>query len=80
VTWKIDNLLIATINLTGLTLSGGNILFTHFDTNAASSTDPLAPTLLFSLVDNVTVNQIPEPSAGLLVLLGCAGLSLRRRR
>jgi hypothetical protein len=79
VTWKIDNLLIATINLTGLTLSGGNILFTHFDTNAASSTDPLAPTLLFSLVDNVTVNQIPEPSAGLLVLLGCAGLGLRRR-
>ncbi len=80
VTWKIDNLLIATVNLTGLTLSGSNILFTHFDTNTSSSTDPLAPTLLFSLVDNVTVNQIPEPSAGLIAVLGCVGLGLRRRR
>lgn len=81
VTWTIDGLLIATVNTSSLTFGGNNILLQYFDTNANSSTDSDAPALLFGLIDNVTVTQIPEPSTFALALLG-GGLfwSLRRRK
>ena len=83
VTFAIDGVRIATIDLTTVSLTGGNILFTQFDINAPSSTDPNAATLLFGLIDNVRVSElfIPEPSAGMLALtgIGCA-LSRRHRR
>ena len=77
-TWKIDNKLIATVDLTGKTLGGDDIFFGQFDVNAFSSTDPNARNLLFGLIDNVTVT--PEP--GSIALLGIAAfpLLLRRRR
>lgn len=77
--WFIDDLLIATVPVGGaVTLAGGNIFFGHSDINAASSTDPNAPALLFTLIDNVVV--VPEPaSAGLLLSLGAVSV-LRRRR
>jgi hypothetical protein len=77
-TWTVDGTLIATIDLNTVTLSGTNIFFGHSDTNATSSTDPNDINLLFSLIDNVVVSVVPEPSA--LALFGLAGLGLLRRR
>jgi MYXO-CTERM domain-containing protein len=80
VTYSIDGLLIATVDLTTVTLGGNNILLNHFDINATSSTDPNAGSLLFGLVDNVRVTVIPEPTVWALGLLGAAGLWCYRRR
>ncbi|HEY3245163.1 MAG TPA: PEP-CTERM sorting domain-containing protein [Phycisphaerae bacterium] len=75
-TWRVDGLLIATIDLNTVTLGGGDIFFGHSDINATSSTDPNAPSLLFTLIDNITV--VPEP--GTLGLLALGGLLIVRRR
>jgi hypothetical protein len=76
-TWLIDGLLIATIDLNTVTLGGNNIFFGHSDINATSSNDPNDVHLLFTLIDNVRV--IPEPSSLSLVGLAAA-MGLRRRR
>ena len=55
VTWHIDGLLIATIDLTTVTISGTNIHFGHSDTNTTSSTDVNDVNLLFTLIDNIRV-------------------------
>ena len=78
VTWSVDGTLLATVNTTGLTLSGDNILFHHYDPNATASTDPNSAALLFTLIDNVQV--IPEPTTASVVGLGLALLALARRR
>ncbi len=80
VTYSIDGLLIATVNTTTAgTLGGGNILFNQYDINSTVSTDPNSPALLFGLIDNVVV-MIPEPTSGVLVLLGGLGLFAAWRR
>ncbi len=76
VTWTMDGTLLATVETTGMTLGGGNILFGHSDINNSSSSDPHAPDLLFTLVDNIAV--IPEPTT--VVLLAAGSLALVRRR
>lgn len=76
VTWTMDGTLLATVDITGMTLGGGNILFGHSDINAGSSADPDAGDLLFTLIDNV--NVVPEPAG--LSLLALGGLALLRRR
>jgi hypothetical protein len=60
--------------------SGTNILFNQFDINANASTDPNAPTLLFGLIDNILVEQIPEPSAMIGIGVGLAAVLSYRRR
>ncbi len=77
VTWSMNGTLIATIDLTTVTLGGTNILFGHSDTNAGSSADPNDALLNVTLIDNIRV--IPEPSVSLLGLMAGAVL-LRRRR
>jgi hypothetical protein len=80
-TWTVDGLLIVTIDLTTVTLAGGNIFFGHSDTNATSSTDAFDDDLLFTLIDNVHV--VPEPSSWMLAIVAAlfmAGCGLRRRR
>lgn len=75
-TWTVDGTLMATIDLTTVSLGGDNIFFGHSDINASSSSDPNDSSLLFSLIDNVSV--VPEP--GSLVLLAVGGLLALRRR
>jgi len=75
-TWTVDSLLIATIDLSTVTLAGGNVFFGHSDTNAGSSTDVNDAALLFTLIDNISV--VPEPATLGLIVLG--GMALLRRR
>lgn len=79
-TWRVDGVLIATIDLTTVTLGGGNIFLGHSDTNATSSTDVNDVNLLFTLIDNVVVEGIPEPSSFALFGLATIGLAAVRRR
>jgi len=77
-TWSIDGTPLARVDLSTVTLGGGNILFGHSDTNAGSSSDANDALLNITLIDNVVV--IPEP--GTMTLLGLAALglvSMRRR-
>lgn len=76
VTWRMDGLLIATVDLSTVTISGGNIFFGHSDINATSSTDPNDADLLFTLIDNIVV--VPAPAT--LPALGLGVLAIRRRR
>lgn len=80
VTWTLDGLLIATVDLGAAgTLGGENILFNQFDINASISTDANSPMTLFGLIDNVQV-VVPEPGAATLALLGGVVLWMRRRK
>jgi hypothetical protein len=79
VAFTIDGLLIATVDASTATLGGGNILFTQFDVNSASSTDPNVRSLEFGLIDNVVVTQVPEPTTCSLVILGIAAVCLARK-
>lgn len=80
VTWSLDGLLLATVDLTAAgTLGGGNILFSQYDINAGISTDTNAPATSFGLVDNVRVTVVPEPTSGALLLLGVGCLAVVRR-
>jgi hypothetical protein len=54
-TWTVDGLLIVTIDLGTVTLSGENIFFGNADVNASSSTDVNDFALLFTLIDNIVV-------------------------
>jgi hypothetical protein len=57
----IDGKLIATVDARDAgTLGGTNILFNHYDINATASTDPNAPNLAFTLIDNVRITNFPN--------------------
>ena len=85
-TWFIDGLEIAQVDVSALTLGGGNILFGHSDTNAGSSTDPNDALLNITLIDNIRVetadvSDVPAPASGMLAGLAVLGLlGFRRRR
>ena len=77
-TWSVDGLPLARVDLSTVTLGGGNILFGHSDTNATSSADPNDSLLNITLIDNVRV--VPEPTALTLCLLGLVSCIAARRR
>jgi hypothetical protein len=80
-TWSIDGLQIARVDLSTVTLGGGNILFGHSDTNAGSSTDPNDTLLNITLIDNVSVVRgVPEPASAALAMAAILGLAALGRR
>jgi hypothetical protein len=79
-TWSIDGLALARVDLSTVTLGGGNIFFGHDDTNAGSSTDPNDSILNVTLIDNISVTVIPEPSTVALAVCGLVSFFLIRRR
>lgn len=61
ITYRIDGVIIATVNSDDAgVLGGNNILFNVFDTNLGGSTDPDAPNVLFALFDNVRITNFPD--------------------
>jgi hypothetical protein len=79
ISWTIDGNLIASSSLTGVSLSGANIFFGIFDSNATSSTDA-NDFLNTAIFDNVVVT-VPEPSSLALASIGgLVLLALRRRK
>lgn len=78
-TMSIDDLPIATVDLSTVTLGGGNILFGHSDTNNGSSADPNDTLLNVTLIDNVVVEAIPEPASLAMAALAAGFAAVRRR-
>lgn len=76
--WSIDGLALGKVNLSTVTLGGGNIFFGHDDTNATSSTDANDTLINVTLIDNIDVVAVPEPSS--LALVSLSGLALLARR
>ena len=70
---------LAKVDLSTVTLGGGNIFFGHSDTNTGPSTDANRATLNVTLIDNITV-EVPEPATALLCLIGAIGFCGARRR
>lgn len=80
-TWTVDGLLLATVDLTTAgTLGGNNILFSQYDINAGPSTEATSADLAFGLIDNIQVTVVPEPTAASLALLGGLAMFFLRRR
>ena len=78
--WYVDEVPIAVVDLSTVDLGGGNILFGHSDTNAGSSNDPNDALLNVTLIDNIVVSAVPEPSCLSLLGIGLAGSMFVRRR
>jgi hypothetical protein len=76
--WSIDGTALGRVDLSTVTLGGGNILFGHSDTNGTSSNDPNDSLLNVTLIDNVCVT--PEPSSVVLLGLAAVGLVAAARR
>lgn len=81
ITWTIDGIPVANVTPDLFPANfGNNIAFGQADINATSSTSTDARALLFGLIDNVSVEEIPEPASVLLCLVASvAFVSLRRR-
>jgi hypothetical protein len=61
ITYKIDGILIATVDVVDAgPLGGSDILFNHYDINAGASTDPNRTNLIFTLIDNVSITNFPN--------------------
>ena len=58
ITYSINGVLIATVDVTDAgALGGANILFNHYDINATASSDPNRANLIFTLIDNVRITE-----------------------
>lgn len=80
ITWTVDGVLLATVDPTTVALGGDNFFIGHSDINASSSSDANRADLLFTLIDNINVTAVPEPTTAFMVLLGAASLVMVGRR
>ncbi len=79
--WSLNGVPLANVDLTGIGALGGNkIFFGQSDINATASTSADVRSLIFGLIDNVVVESIPEPSTVSLLALATLALSGLRRR
>lgn len=62
--WAIDGKPIAMVDTTGISFGGDNLFVGQFDINSTSSTDPNARSLLFGLIDNITVTELTLDTDG----------------
>lgn len=77
VTWSVDGSLLAYYDASALSLGGNNIALGQSDVNGSPTRHP---SLLFTVYDNLTVYEIPEPASCTLVALGLAAIGLISRR
>jgi hypothetical protein len=79
VDWYVDGTRLASYNASSLTLGGNNIALGQSDVNSSTTRHPL---MLFTVYDNLSVYDIPEPASCTLVALSMAAIGLvsRRRR
>ena len=61
VTWEVDGVLLASSDISTLTLGGNNIAIGTSDVNATTAR---YPDLYFLLIDNLTVSTVPVPQIG----------------
>lgn len=85
VTWHVNGVLLATLDTSFFSTGGNNILFGHSDTNNTTNTNAtLLDKWQFTLIDNVVVEAIPEPTAFLFGGIVCsvlgAAMVWRRQR
>jgi hypothetical protein len=83
VTWKVNGTLLDTMDISTVTnaFGGNNILFGMSDTSTGAGTPAsLFQQLDFTLIDNVVVTQVPEPTAVVIAILGATGWYIARRR
>jgi hypothetical protein len=69
VTWDIDNIRMANVDLNAVTTTfgGDNILFEQSDINASQTTTDLDP-VLFGLIDNVKVSTLPGAEVSAILM------------
>ncbi|MBS1708044.1 MAG: PEP-CTERM sorting domain-containing protein [Armatimonadetes bacterium] len=77
VTWDVDGLKIATIDITTVSTGGTNISFNYSDTNNGVSTAANS-FLTTAIFDNARVESVPEPGTMALLGLGVAAMARKR--
>ncbi len=83
ITWYVDGTLLATVDTTNFTTptGGNNILFGMADTSTGAGTPAsIFAQLDFTLIDNVSVTAVPEPSTFALFGLALGTMAFMRRR
>jgi hypothetical protein len=78
--WFIDDVPIANLNISSITMGGNNIAFGQSDVNTSTTRHP---SLLFTVFDNLVVTDTaptPEPASGVLFLIAACVAGLVRRR
>jgi hypothetical protein len=65
--WNVDGTRMVTADVSALTLGGANLALGQSDVNTSTTRHP---SLLFTVFDNLTVNSVPEPASGALLMFG----------
>jgi hypothetical protein len=75
--WLIDDAPIADLNISAITMGGNNIALGTSDVNTSTTRHP---SLLFTVIDNLVVVSVPEPTTMGLAAIGFGLAAAARRR